>query len=876
MISLTKGPARQAAVTLSVMSLLTAPLAAQQANRVDSPPTEQVSALPGFKVERIYTVPRDQGSWVAMTLDGKGRMIASDQYGGLYRMTLPSLADNKVTGVERLDSLGIGGAHGLLYAHDSLYVMVNENRENKFGAGKSGLHRLRDTNGDDKYDRVELLREMDGTGEHGPHDLRLGPDGRTIYYVNGNNTKVPANLEKHIPVGWAEDLLAPRMWPPVGNGRGILAPAGYVGRMDPDGRVHEMVSIGMRNAYRMAFDPNGEIFTYDSDTENEVGMPWYLPTRINHVVSGADHGWRSGSGRWPPYYPDSLPALIDIGPGSPTGLRMGTGAKFPAKYQRALFAADWTYGTLYAIHLVPDGASFQAAKEEFIWGTPLPLTDILINPKDGAFYFTVGGRRNDSALYRVVYTGAESTAPALYPAPTAAAKLRRQLEALHAENVDPDKAVAEAWPQLGSPDRHVRWAARVAIERQPSRLWAERALTETNPQAAIEALVALTRMGDKIVQTRIIESLSRQDISRSPADVQLQLLRAWQLVFTRMGEASLTTKQRLTAVLDPLFPHENVAVSRELINMLIYLESPLVVAKAVPLLKISEGMTADVAGDALIARNEVYGPRIGAINATRPDRQQMAYVFALRSARVGWTPSLRESYFTWFDQAYKWRGGLSLNGFVNNTRLIALAAVQEARERERLARMSLRPAPEMPAITVTPKGPGRNYSVEEATSVVRGHLTGRDFKQGQAMFAAAACVMCHRLGGTGQGTAGPVLTQAASRYTERDLLESIINPSASVNENNASTLYEMKDGTTIVGQPAFDERGELFVSANPMLPGDLTMIKLRDIKASRPYEKSVMPAGLINSLNEDELRDLVAFILSGGDASHSMFAKRNN
>lgn len=840
-------------------------------------PREAITALPGFKVERIHTVHAEkEGSWVAMTIDDKGRMITADQYGGLYRFDLPALNEARVGAVEKLDTLGVGGAQGLLYAHGSLYVMVNQRTENKFGEGKSGLHRLRDTNGDDKFDRAELLREMDGMGEHGPHDLMLGPDGRSIYYVNGNNTKVPANLEKHVPVGWAEDLLAPRMWPPVGNGRGILAPAGYVGRTDPDGRVHELLGIGMRNSYRMAFDPNGEIFTYDSDTENEVGMPWYLPTRINHIVSGADHGWRSGSGRWPAYFPDSLPALIDMGPGSPSGLRVGTGAKFPAKYQHALFAADWTYGTLYAIHLVPDGASFHAVKEEFIWGTPLPLTDILINPKDGVFYFIVGGRRNDSALYRVTYTGRESTAPAQYPAPTATARLRRQLEALHAEDLDPARTIAEAWPHLGHADRYVRWAARVALERQPSRLWAEKALAETHPQASIEALVALTRMGDRALQPRIIDSLNRQNISRLSPEMQLQFLRNWQLIITRMGEPTPAVKQRLVAVLEPLFPNENVAVSRELINMLVFLESPAVVAKAVPLLEVSEGVRADAPGDALIERNEVYGARIGAINATRPDRQQIAYAFALRSARLGWTPTLRETYFAWFNEAYKWRGGLSLNGFINNTRLIALAAVPDGADRDRLTKISLRPAPEMPAVTAMPKGPGRNYSVEEAISLVGGQLTGRDFRQGQAMFAATACILCHRLGATGQGTAGPVLTQAASRYTERDLLESIINPSASVNENNASTLYELRDGTTIVGQPAFEERGELFVAANPMQPNDLTLVRVRDIRESRPYEKSVMPGGLINSLNAEELRDLMAYILSGGNASHPMFSRQTN
>ena len=46
--------------------------------------------------------------------------------------------------------------------------------------------------------------------------------------------------------------------------------------------------------------------------EWDLGTPWYRPTRINHVVSGSDYGWRSGSGKWPEYYEDSLPALVVV------------------------------------------------------------------------------------------------------------------------------------------------------------------------------------------------------------------------------------------------------------------------------------------------------------------------------------------------------------------------------------------------------------------------------------------------------------------------------------------------------------------------------------------------------------------------------------
>ena len=139
-----------------------------------------------------------------------------------------------------------------------------------------------------------------------------------------------------------------------------------------------------------------------------MGSPWYRPTRVCHVTSGSEFGWRSGTGKWPTYFPDSLPPALDVGPGSPTGVVFGTGARFPEKYQRALYILDWTFGTIYAVHLKPRGASYTATMEEFVSGTPLPVTDMVVGP-DRAMYFTVGGRRAQSSLYRVTYQGALST-----------------------------------------------------------------------------------------------------------------------------------------------------------------------------------------------------------------------------------------------------------------------------------------------------------------------------------------------------------------------------------------------------------------------------------------------------------------------------------
>ena len=54
-----------------------------------APPAESLKVLKDFKAELLYSVPRDsQGSWVNMCFDNKGRIIASNQNGILYRVTV--------------------------------------------------------------------------------------------------------------------------------------------------------------------------------------------------------------------------------------------------------------------------------------------------------------------------------------------------------------------------------------------------------------------------------------------------------------------------------------------------------------------------------------------------------------------------------------------------------------------------------------------------------------------------------------------------------------------------------------------------------------------------------------------------------------------
>src|SRR6266542_1394848 len=375
----------------------------------EATPAEALATLPGFKVELIRSAEPGEGSWVCLTVDPKGRLIISpqDPRDSLLRVLLTP--QGKVEQIEKIE-LPVGGAMGLLHAFDSLYVN---------GKGKDGLalYRLRDTNGDDQFDAVEVLRKWSGDGgEHGPHGVVLGPD-KKLYVVCGNFVNVPDDIapstaHKH----YADDLVLPRMEDGNGFGAGKKPPGGFVARMDPDGKNCELFAAGFRNTYDIAFSPEGELFGFDSDMEWDWGTPWYRPTRVNHIVSGGDYGFREGTAKWPNGYPDSLPTTLDIGIGSPTGVKFGTNSRFPARYRTALFVMDWSYGRILAVHLTPRGSTYEGAFtgasfspdgrelattgaiENFVAPkgltsngpkSPLNVTDLEFGP-DGAMYFTTG------------------------------------------------------------------------------------------------------------------------------------------------------------------------------------------------------------------------------------------------------------------------------------------------------------------------------------------------------------------------------------------------------------------------------------------------------------------------------------------------------
>ena len=628
------------------------------------------------------------------------------------------------------------------------------------------------------------------------------------------------------------------------------------------------MSMGYRNQYDVAFNATGDLFTYDADMEWDVGTPWYRPTRICQAMPGSEFGWRSGSGKWPAYYPDSLPPVTDIGPGSPTGVEAGIGAKFPAKYQHAIYAADWTFGTMYAIHLTADGASWKGVKEEFVSGKPLPLTDLVIRPQDGAMYFLVGGRGTQSGLYRVTYTGSESTAPAATPALTPEMVLRRELEALQLE-APSAAALDKAWANLGHADRWIRFAARTALEFQPVAGWAQRALDEKEPVASMNALLALSRAAAKEHQAAILAALGRIDYASLKESAKLDLIRTHAVCLVRGGMPDDSAKAALRARFEPHFPAQGNALNKELCDLLCALDSPGAVSRTMQLLTTAQDDANVIADEKLIARNDGYAKGVRDAMASRPNRQEIAYGYALRIAKSGWTPELRRQYFRWFNRARKFEGGNSLRGFIENIRKDALTNVPAEMKAE-LEGLSeeLNAAP---ADLPRPVGPGRAWTIDEVLALTEKGMKGRSYDNGAKMFKAVLCASCHQFGTEGRGGIGPDVTGAGNRYTMKDLLENIMEPSKVVSDQYESTLIEKKDGSSVVGRVLREADGKVGVAENPLAPATLTEVALADIKSRSKFPLSAMPPALLNSLNENEVLDLVAYLLSGGNKDDKAF-----
>ena len=849
---------------LIVGCLVSAALAAEE-TVIDS--DTRLTILKGFDAEILYQVPKEQGSWVAMAFDPMGRLIVSDQDDkGVSRVTLPT-KDSDLA-VESLKGFPyepipwgkrtVGGALGFLYAFDSLYM-----------SSMKGFYRIRDTDGDDTYDEFTLLKRLRPGYEHSAHSIIKTEDGKGLYLVVGNHTPVPKGVHSLQPPVWREDSLLPSMPDAMGHATGIRPPAGFVCRISPDGSEWTMIASGLRNAVDLAINREGELFTFDSDLEFDVGSPWYRPTRVNHVTSASEFGWRHGSAKWAEYFADSNGSVIDVGPGSPTGISFGHVSNFPARFQDKLFVCDWTFGTIYTIDMEEDGSSYTGTKTEFLNGTPLNISAMRFGP-DGHLYFLTGGRNTDSKLYRVRYTGPSTEGKAVKQllANQPLRDLRHKLERFHGSGSGGNAAIEEAWPYLSHNDRNIRYAARLAIENQDVTLWQDNVFTEAKPRAIIYASIALSRHGEKSFTGRLLTKLNSVPFEALTTTDRLAHLRAYALCLIRMEPATQEQRNTLVAKLDPFYPADDERVNTELCRLLCYLDAPSAVTKTIALMQETQTMT--MAYDKEMLSRHECGKAILETMANTPNVQNIQYAYSLRRVRNGWTLDDRKTYFTWLNDTLKQSGGKSFAGYIRAIRQDAIDHLPD----EDAASVSWLVG-EIEGIDITklpsPKGPAVAWTVDSAMALFKDGLSGRNFNQGKKMFSAGKCVACHRFQGSG-GYSGPDLGSVAKRYSIKDILIAICEPSQSISEQYQASVVTLKDGSSVYGRIIYRNEKETAVAVNPFNFATLEKVPADQIAKVELSQVSMMPPAMIMAMNAEELTDLMAYLISGGDKKHAVFS----
>ena len=124
------------------------------------------------------------------------------------------------------------------------------------------------------------------------------------------------------------------------------------------------------------------------------------------------------------------------------------------------------------------------------------------------------------------------------------------------------------------------------------------------------------------------------------------------------------------------------------------------------------------------------------------------------------------------------------------------------------------------------------------------------------------------------GVAGPDLTQLGTRFSYKDMLEAMIDPNKTISDQYGATVFSLKKGGSVTGRVISQDDDKYVISQNPFAPQVTRDIKKSEVSGTRVSDVSPMLGGMINSLNPEELKDLLAFLKAGGNPQDTIFAAK--
>jgi putative heme-binding domain-containing protein len=387
----------------------------------------------------------------------------------------------------------------------------------------------------------------------------------------------------------------------------------------------------------------------------------------------------------------------------------------------------------------------------------------------------------------------------------------------------------------------------------------------------VTALVGVARQGKKEDGPAVLAALNKLDLGKLPEPLALEALRAYELACIRLGRPAAADREALLKRLSPLFPGATDDLNAELVQVLVYLQDPAVVARTMKLFEQAKPAKKPN-WVTVLDRNKGYAGAVDKAYEKGPPLEKIHYANVLRNASVGWTPEFRKTYFEFLNRLEdSFNGGASYKKNIQLMRKDATASLSPA-ERKALGELTR----EKPKAALKledlpkPKGPGREWTTSELLSMAETSPRRPSFENGKRAFQAARCIACHRFDGEG-GDQAPDLTGVAARFGLRDLIESIVEPSKIVSDQYQATVLKTKEGSVVSGRIIGEKDGKLQVVADLLFPDKVTEVAKAEVADSKPSALSPMPEKLIGPLSADEALDLLAYLLSGGDPKHRIF-----
>ena len=345
---------------------------------------------------------------------------------------------------------------------------------------------------------------------------------------------------------------------------------------------------------------------------------------------------------------------------------------------------------------------------------------------------------------------------------------------------------------------------------------------------------------NKTLGEDIVNALLSIDFDRLSETDQRGFVRTYQVVFNRFGQPNPALAMKVTVQLDAHFPARTLEMNQVLCETLVYLQSPTVAKKAIALLK-----------------------------QAPTQEEQLEYARSLRMLTTGWTNELRTEYIEWFLNAANYRGGRSFEIFVENIRKDALNTLTDKEQQDLAEVLARKPEKKSPMEALTAaamKGRAfvKNWTMEDITPFLNESLENRDFDNGRAMFAAAACYACHRFGNAGIKRARLDWIRRTlfrrrlyrSDYQSEQIHQRTVRAPGSRYARRNQTLRQRRESQQGCGR----------VEHRSLRSQSAVSIDRKKVEKMGTSTISPMPPGLLNLLTKDDILDLTAYVLSAWES----------